>query len=92
MSIAHQFRRASEPKPKDRPAAKIEAGLREALAVAKGEAEPAAIHVRRGRKPSGKAKKLLTLRLDQDLIEHYRSTGDGWQSRMNDDLRKVAGL
>lgn len=95
MSIFHQIKRIEEPKPakaKERPAAKIEAGLREALAVAKGEEEPYAVHVRRGRKPSGAAKKLLTLRLDQDVIEHYRATGEGWQSRMSDILRKAAGL
>lgn len=47
---------------------------------------------KRGRKPNPNAKKLLTLRLDPDVIEHYRATGEGWQSRMNDVLRKAAGL
>ncbi len=37
-------------------------------------------------------KKLITLRLDQDLIEKYKATGDGWQSRMNDALRKAVGI
>ncbi|TPW26659.1 BrnA antitoxin family protein, partial [Martelella alba] len=23
---------------------------------------------------------------------HYKATGKGWQSRLNDDLRKAAGL
>jgi uncharacterized protein (DUF4415 family) len=91
MSIARQIVRIQAPKP-ERPFEKIKTGLIEALAVAKGEAEPAAVHVRRGRKPSGSAKKLLTLRLDQDVIDHYRATGEGWQSRMSDVLRKGAGL
>lgn len=42
---------------------------------------------KRGRKPSGNSKKLLTLRLDPDVIEGFKATGEGWQSRMNDALR-----
>lgn len=49
--------------------------------------------VRRGRKPGAAGvKKLTTLRLDPDVIQHYRATGDGWQSRINAALRKAAGL
>jgi uncharacterized protein (DUF4415 family) len=47
---------------------------------------------KRGRKPDPNAKQLLTLRLDKDVIEHFRSSGDGWQTRMNEALRKAAGL
>lgn len=46
----------------------------------------------RGRKPDPNAKKLLTLRLDPDVIEHFKATGEGWQTRMNEALRKAAGL
>lgn len=46
----------------------------------------------RGRKPDPNAKQLLTLRLDPQVIEHFRATGDGWQTRMNEALRKAAGL
>ncbi|VTZ61784.1 BrnA antitoxin family protein [Sinorhizobium medicae] len=46
----------------------------------------------RGRKPDPNSKKLLTLRLDPDVIDHFKATGDGWQSRMNEALRKAAGL
>lgn len=45
-----------------------------------------------GRKPDPNSKKLLTLRLDPQVIEHFRSTGEGWQTRMNEALRKAAGL
>jgi uncharacterized protein (DUF4415 family) len=31
----------------------------------------------------------VTLRLDQDVIERFRSTGPGWQRRINDVLRKT---
>lgn len=46
----------------------------------------------RGRPKADVTKKPVTIRLDPDLVEHYKATGKGWQSRMNDDLRKVAGL
>lgn len=38
------------------------------------------------------AKKQVTLRIDPDVIEHFRATGEGWQGRINAALRKVAGL
>ncbi len=42
---------------------------------------------RRGRGPSKKPRKLLvSLRLDQEIVEAYRATGDGWQGRINADL------
>jgi uncharacterized protein (DUF4415 family) len=46
----------------------------------------------RGRPRTGSPKKLLTLRLDNDVIEAFRSSGVGWQARMNAALRKAAGL
>lgn len=47
---------------------------------------------RRGRPPIENPKKPVTIRLDPDIIDHYKATGKGWQSRMNDALRKAAGL
>jgi uncharacterized protein (DUF4415 family) len=47
--------------------------------------------IRRGR-PPGSAKRLVSLRLDQAVIDHFRAGGRGWQSRLNEALRKVAGL
>ncbi len=37
-------------------------------------------------------KKLVSLRLDRDVIEHFRKRGAGWQRRINDTLRKAARL
>ena len=37
-------------------------------------------------------KKLVSLRLDPDIIDHFRATGPGWQGRINDTLRKAARL
>jgi uncharacterized protein (DUF4415 family) len=47
---------------------------------------------RRGRPPVDHPKKQVTLRLDADVIESFRSEGDGWQSRINTALRKARGL
>ena len=37
-------------------------------------------------------KQLISLRLDRDVIEHFRKRGPGWQRRINDTLRKAARL
>ena len=34
-------------------------------------------------------KKLVSLRLSPDVIAHFKSTGPGWQSRIDETLRKV---
>jgi uncharacterized protein (DUF4415 family) len=48
--------------------------------------------VRRGRPPLDTPKQQITLRLDQDVIDHFRAAGGGWQSRINAALRKaIAG-
>jgi uncharacterized protein (DUF4415 family) len=36
-------------------------------------------------------KELVSLRIDQDVLEHFQAGGPGWQERINDALRKVAG-
>ena len=43
----------------------------------------------RGRPRKSNAKVLLTLRLDPDIVDHFRETGQGWQTRINDALRQV---
>ncbi len=44
----------------------------------------------RGR-PAGSTKQLVSLRIDRDTLERFRATGPGWQSRINEALRKAAG-
>lgn len=44
--------------------------------------------IRRGRPKAAHPKKLVSLRLDQDVIERFRATGAGWQSRINDTLKQ----
>ncbi|MDL2407366.1 BrnA antitoxin family protein [Rhizobium calliandrae] len=46
---------------------------------------------RRGRPKADVTKTPVTIRLDQDIVDRYKATGKGWQSRMNDDLRKAIG-
>lgn len=46
----------------------------------------------RGRPKADTPKRQVTLRLDADVLDYFRATGKGWQSRINDDLRKSAGL
>jgi uncharacterized protein (DUF4415 family) len=36
-------------------------------------------------------KELVSLRIDQDVLEHFREGGAGWQERINEALRKAAG-
>lgn len=50
------------------------------------------VPVRRGRPKSPKPKRPVSLRLDADVLAHYRRSGGGWQSRINAALRKAAKL
>jgi len=36
-------------------------------------------------------KELVSLRIDQDVLEHFRGGGPGWQDRINEALRTAAG-
>lgn len=52
-----------------------------------------AVVKRRGRPPlASEAKSQVTLRIDMDVLSSYRATGEGWQSRINADLRKARKL
>ncbi len=48
--------------------------------------------VRRGR-PAGTAQKqAISIRLDRDILAHFRDAGAGWQARINATLRRsIAG-
>jgi uncharacterized protein (DUF4415 family) len=48
--------------------------------------------IRRGRRPSDSPKQAISLRVDADVLDKFKADGPGWQSRMNDALRKAAGL
>lgn len=46
----------------------------------------------RGRPKSDNPKVAQTLRLDAEVLAYFKGTGVGWQTRMNEALRKAAGL
>jgi uncharacterized protein (DUF4415 family) len=46
----------------------------------------------RGRPKSAKPKEHVNMRLDPDVLAHFRAGGPGWQSRINTTLRKAAKL
>ncbi|NNM72068.1 BrnA antitoxin family protein [Enterovirga aerilata] len=39
-----------------------------------------------------RAREMVSIRLDRDVLEHFQADGPGWQERINDALRKAAGL
>ena len=43
-----------------------------------------------GRPKSANPKKPISIRLDQDVSAKFKATGPGWQSRINEVLRKSA--
>ncbi len=38
------------------------------------------------------ARQSVTLRIDEDVLEHFQDEGPGWQDRINAALRAAAGL
>ena len=36
-------------------------------------------------------KELVSLRIDQEVLEYFQEAGPGWQDRIKDALRKAAG-
>lgn len=59
---------------------------------AKGQLLEAGKPVRRDRPPAERTKLSTTLRLDADVVAHFKAQGAGWQTRINDALRRAAGL
>ena len=49
------------------------------------------ISVARGRPKSENKKLLLSIRYSVEVVEYFRSTGDGWQGRMDGVLRQYVG-
>jgi uncharacterized protein (DUF4415 family) len=53
--------------------------------VSRGE-----VPVRRGRPRLDAPKEAVKLRIDSDVLSHYRKSGPGWQTRINNDLRRAS--
>ena len=47
--------------------------------------------VRRGRPPVARPKVSTTIRLSQDVIDHFKAGGRGWQTRIDEALRDWIG-
>ncbi|RJL09432.1 BrnA antitoxin family protein [Paracoccus siganidrum] len=45
-----------------------------------------------GRPRSANPKVAISLRLDPEVVARFKADGPGWQTRMNDALRKAAGV
>lgn len=45
--------------------------------------------VRRRGRQKAPVKRAVSIRLDQAVIDHFRAAGPGWQSRINEALRKA---
>jgi uncharacterized protein (DUF4415 family) len=44
--------------------------------------------VRRGRPPGSSTKTQTTVRISNDVLRHFRATGRGWQTRIDDALKE----
>jgi uncharacterized protein (DUF4415 family) len=45
--------------------------------------------IRRGRPRMARPKEAVKLRLSPDVLEHFRASGAGWQTRINETLEKA---
>jgi len=45
--------------------------------------------VRKGGRPKGSGKEQVAVRIDKDVLAKLRAGGPGWQTRINDILRKA---
>jgi uncharacterized protein (DUF4415 family) len=59
----------------------------DAMPFTDAEWEQVKPQVRRGRPLGSGTKTQVTLRLDVEVVEKFRSTGDGWQTRINEVLK-----
>jgi uncharacterized protein (DUF4415 family) len=55
--------------------------------VSREEAQKAIKKALRGRPPGTATKKSTTVRFDNDVLDAFKATGKGWQSRINAVLR-----
>lgn len=44
--------------------------------------------IRKGRPRLANPKSAITIRYDQDILDYFKATGKGWQTRMNNALRE----
>jgi len=77
--------RVSEPKSEPKPEPQVD--------VAKPAASTASrTPGKRGRPKSANPKRQITLRLDAEIVDHFRAKGRGWQTRINSALREAVRI
>jgi uncharacterized protein (DUF4415 family) len=64
----------------------------EAVAIRARAKEAQTNLIRRGRPRAAVTKEIINIRLDRDLVERLKADGAGWQTRVNDMLRKAVGI
>jgi len=80
-------------RPTAREDARITRGIAADPDAAPDLSKPHAGIVRRaGRPPKSDRKVSITLRLDRDIVERFKATGAGWQTRINAVLKKSRAL
>lgn len=85
--LADRARRAAEAMSDEEDAAITSA------AQADPDAQPVdELFARRGRPRLANPKQPVLLRIDPEVISRFKAGGEGWQTRMNDALRKAVGL
>ena len=62
------------------------------LATPEWQAKFARVPVQRGQLKAAATKISTTIRLDPDVLAAFKADGPGWQTRINQALRKSAGL
>ena len=62
------------------------------LATPEWQAKFAQVPVRRGRPKAAATKVSTTIRLDSEVLAAFKADGPGWQTRINQALRKSVGL
>ncbi|MER2265537.1 BrnA antitoxin family protein [Methylobacterium oxalidis] len=65
--------------------------LTDAMVARAAPGDGADLARRRGRPRSENRKVLTALRLDPDVLAAFKASGPGWQTRINDVLRREAG-
>lgn len=62
------------------------------LATPEWQAKFAQVPIQRGRPKAAVTKVSTTIRLDPDVLAAFKADGPGWQTRINQALRKSVGL
>nr|WP_275790987.1 BrnA antitoxin family protein [Rhizobium gei] len=76
----------------ERPLSAHEAGKAKPFREAFPDLAASIDRTRKGRPPIDNPKEQISIRLSPDVIQAFKATGKGWQTRIDDALRKAVGL